>query len=78
MPLNKETKPTIKGILLLTVDSFSKWPEIYRYKHPTAKNPIKALGAVFSRFGVPNTVVSDNGTMLSGKRIYGLLQFIGD
>ena len=49
------------------VDSFSKWPEIYRCKHPTANNRIKAQDDVFSRFGVPNTVVNDNGTMFTGK-----------
>ena len=52
---------------LVMVDSFSKWPEIYKCKHPTARNTIKALDEVFSCFGVPNTVVSDNGTMFTGK-----------
>lgn len=52
---------------LVIIDSFSKWPEVYRYKHPTASNTIKALDEVFSRFGVINTIVSDNATMFTGK-----------
>ena len=52
---------------LVIVDSFSKWPKIYRCKHSTARNTIKALDEVFSRFGVPYTVVSDKETMFTGK-----------
>ena len=49
-------------MLLLSHGSFSKWPEIYRCKRPTARNTIKALDEVFSHFGVPNT-----GTTFTGK-----------
>ena len=52
---------------LVIVDSFSKWPEIYRCKHPTARNAIKVLDEIFSCFGVPSTVVSDNRIMFTGK-----------
>ena len=48
------------------VDSFSKWLEIYRCKHPTVRNT-KMLDEVFSCFIVPNTVVSNNGTMFTRK-----------
>lgn len=47
---------------LIIVDSFSKWPEIFKFRHPTAKNTVSALNEIFSRFGVPKTLVSDNGT----------------
>ena len=51
---------------LVIVDSYSKWPEVFKYKHPTATNTIRALNEVFSWLGVPNTMVSDNGTMFTG------------
>ena len=51
---------------LVFVDSYSKWPEVLKYKHPTATNTIRALNEVFSRLGVPNTIVSDNGMMFTG------------
>ena len=51
---------------LVIVDSYSKWPEVFKYKHPTARNTIRALNEVFSQLGVPNTIVSDNGTMFTG------------
>ena len=51
---------------LIAVDSFSKWPEIFKTRHPTSKNTINALDEIFSRFGVPRTIVSDNGTAFTG------------
>ena len=51
---------------LVIVDSNSKWPEIFKYKHPTATNMIRVINEVFSWLGVPNTIVSDNGTMFTG------------
>ena len=48
---------------LVIIDSYSKWPEVFKYKHPTATNTIRALNEMFSWLGVPNTIVNDNGTM---------------
>ena len=48
------------------MDSFSKWPEIVKTRHPTSRNTIIALDEIFSRFGVPQTLVSDNGTAFTG------------
>ena len=53
---------------LVIVDSSSKWPEVFKYKHRTATNMIRALNEVFSRLGVPNTIVSDNGMMFTGSK----------
>ena len=50
----------------MIVDSYSKWPEVFKYKHPTATNTIRLLNQVFCRLGVPNTIVSDNETMFTG------------
>lgn len=47
---------------LILVDSLSKWPEVVKCKHPTSRNTISALDEIFSHFGVPRTLVSDNGT----------------
>lgn len=59
--------PLKRYYYLVIVDRFSKWPEVYRYKHPAASNTIKALDEIFSRFGVVNTIVNDNATMFTGK-----------
>lgn len=48
-------------MLLIIVDSHSKWIEVAPLKTATAESTIQALRAIFARFGLPRTVVSDNG-----------------
>ena len=45
---------------LLIVDYFSKYPEVILASSKTAGATIKAVQSVFSRHGIPNTVVADN------------------
>ena len=47
---------------LIVVDSFSKWPEVMKSKNPTCSDTIRFLHELFARFGVPDTIVLDNGT----------------
>ena len=49
------------------MDSFTKWPEIVKCRHPTATNTINALNEIFSHFGVPKILVNDNGTQFTGR-----------
>ena len=46
---------------LLLVDAHSKWPEIFSMTSTTASATIRVLREVFSRFGLPVQLVSDNG-----------------
>lgn len=46
---------------LLCVDYFSKFPEIQRLTDTTSRGVIMAMKSVFSRHGIPDTLVSDNG-----------------
>lgn len=56
--LNSET-------FLITVDSFSKWIDVHVLKQTKALNVIRVLRTQFSIFGLPNTIVSDNGPPFS-------------
>ena len=47
---------------LLVVDYFSRFPEIQRLSSTTSSSVIGALKTMFSRFGIPETVISDNGS----------------
>ncbi|KER27476.1 hypothetical protein T265_13796, partial [Opisthorchis viverrini] len=47
---------------LILVDAYSKWPEVFSLTHVTACVTIAKLQNMFSCFGVPNTIVSDNGS----------------
>lgn len=49
---------------LLVVDAFSKWIEAIPMTHaPTAQSTIQHLIEIFSRFGLPSVMVSDNASI---------------
>lgn len=50
---------------LVIVDSYSKWPEILKTPVITARVTIEMLQETFARYGLPETIVSDNGTQFS-------------
>lgn len=53
--------PFLGSMFLLVVDSHSKWPEVIPMKTTTAEKTITVMRKMFSRYGLPHTVVSDNG-----------------
>ena len=72
----KETKPWSRihidyagplhgKMYLVVVDAFSKWPEIIEMANSTTSNTINALQRIFAQFGLPETIVSDNGTQFT-------------
>ena len=54
-------------MLFVIVDSFTKWPEVFKFKTPKTKTTIKVLLELFARFGLLETIVSDNGTLFTSK-----------
>lgn len=52
---------------LIVVDSFTKWPEVLRCKKPTSNTTTTFLHELFARFGVPECIVSDNGTQFTSE-----------
>jgi len=53
--------------LLVVVDKFTKWIELFPLKDAEAPQIVKCLeDQVFTRFGVPETMTSDNGRNLIG------------
>lgn len=43
------------------VDAHTKWPEVTKTRSTTAKTTIAIMRGIFARFGLPETIVSDNG-----------------
>lgn len=43
------------------MDSYSKWPEVVEVPKLTTQITIEVLKDIFSRFGIPEMIVSDNG-----------------
>ena len=52
---------------LVAVDAYSKWPEVKIMKSTTASKTIEALREIFSRNGLPQQIVSDNGPQFISK-----------
>ena len=46
---------------LVVVDAHSKWPEVHVMDSTTASKTIQVLRGLFSRYGIPHILVSDNG-----------------
>ncbi|KAA0724010.1 Retrovirus-related Pol polyprotein from transposon gypsy [Triplophysa tibetana] len=54
--------------ILTIVDRFSKWPEVFACAKEDAKTVVKILSKeVISRYGIPMTIESDNGTPFTSK-----------
>ena len=65
---------------LLVADARTKWLEVFRLKTATTYTTTQCLLSIFSRFGIPEYMVSDNGSPFSSKemsefcRKYGVKQ----
>ncbi|KII72937.1 hypothetical protein RF11_12305 [Thelohanellus kitauei] len=51
----------------LVVDAFSKWVALFSMKSWSSNETIKYIEELFSRWGVPKKIVSDNGQQLDSK-----------
>ena len=65
------------GLLLIVVDAFSGWPEAVQVSDKSAKTTIRILRSIFSRLGVPKTLVSDNAPEFCDGEMQAWLQRIG-
>ena len=52
---------------LIAVDAHSKWPEVYEMAQTTATKTITVLRHLFSTYGLPEQVVSDNGPQFTSE-----------
>lgn len=48
----------------ILVDAYTKWPEVVPTKRITTSATLTILKGIFARFGIPETLVSDNGRQL--------------
>ncbi|XP_062704527.1 uncharacterized protein K02A2.6-like [Aedes albopictus] len=69
--------PVDGNYFLVVVDPFSRWPEIVLTKSMTAKATIKHLKQMFATFGIPETVVSDNGTQFTSFEFQKFCESLG-
>ena len=48
--------------MYVAIDKFTKWPEMKAVRKVTAQSAVKFFKGLVCRFGVPNRVITDNGT----------------
>jgi hypothetical protein len=54
--------------LLVAVDKFSKWIEARPIVNVRSEEAVSFFTDIIYRFGIPNTIITDNGTRLTGKK----------
>jgi hypothetical protein len=60
-----KTAPTGFTHLLVAVDKFTKWVEAKPIRKLYAKTALKFVKDIVVRFGIPHSIITDNGTNLS-------------
>jgi transposase InsO family protein len=53
---------------LVAIDKFSKWVEVRPITNLRAEQAVTFLTDIIHRFGVPNSIITDNGSQLTGKK----------
>ena len=64
-------------MFLVAVDAHSKWPEVFIMKETTAAKTIESLRDMFSRYGFPETIVTDNGPQFVSQDFADFLKLNG-
>ena len=63
--------------LIVLIDYYSKWPEIYEVQKITKESVVNALMKCFTTYGLPKVVVSDNGKQIVAKYTENFLKQLG-
>lgn len=69
--------PFMQNFFMIVVDAKSKWLEVIPMKSITSYNTIRSLREIFARFGLPNVLVTDNGTNFTSKEFRDFLNSNG-
>ena len=69
---------TLKGCTLLTIiDYYSRYPEAYILRNGSSAEILSCLRESFARFGIPKSLVSDNGSVFVPKEFEQFLTSLG-
>lgn len=62
--------PETRQQMLVLIDSFSKWLEVFCMRSTTSSKTIECLRTLFSSYGLPDQLVSDNGTSFTSAEFH--------
>ena len=54
-------------MFLVVIDAHSKWIEVFPMSHAIALTTVQHLRQLFAQFGIPDSIVSDNGTQFTAQ-----------
>ena len=60
-------------MFFVVVDAHSKWPEVILMNSTTSEKTIRAPRGLFSHYGVPQVLVSDNGPQFTSEKFASFL-----
>ena len=69
--------PFLGRMFLILIDAHSKWIEAFCTTSATSSATVECLRQVFAQFGVPETVVTDNGTCFTSDEFELFLKMNG-
>jgi transposase InsO family protein len=55
--------------LLVAIDRFSKWVEVRPITHLRVEQVVTFFTDIIYRFGVPNSIITDNGSQFTGRKL---------
>lgn len=63
--------------MYVAIDKFTKWPEAEPVRKVTTQSAVKFFKGLVCRFGVPNRVITDNGTQFTSRTFMQYIQHLG-
>lgn len=66
--------PFLDRMFLIVVDAHSKWLEVFPMKTATSETTICKLRTLFSQFGLPEHIVTDNGSQFTSAQFKNFLR----
>jgi transposase InsO family protein len=63
--------------LCVAIDKFTKWPEATPVVKINKKSAVKFMKSIICRFGVPNRIITDNGSQFTSSAFHGYCEDLG-
>ena len=63
--------------LFVSIDKFTKWPEVDAVRKVTAQSAIKFLKGLVCHFGVPARIITNNGTQFTSRAFMQYVHALG-
>jgi transposase InsO family protein len=63
--------------LYVAIDKFTKWPEATPVVNINKQSAVKFINSIICRFGVPNRIITDNGSQFTSGTFQGYCEDLG-